>query len=361
MVEVVLEHITKNFGQAKIINDLSLRVNDKEFLTLLGPSGCGKTTTLRLIAGLERVDSGTISIDGRVVNDVPPSQRNIAMVFQNYALYPFMTVRNNISFPLRLRKESKEIIEKRVKEVAEMLRISHLLDRKPRQLSGGEQQRVAIGRALVRSPSLLLLDEPFSNLDAKLRIETRSEIKRLQKNLGITTIFVTHDQAEAMALADRIAVLEKGMLKQLGTPEEVYSFPTDVMVAQFMGSPAMNVIDGVVSPPDTVTLGTNGSLGVIKREDATKAIQKLGPGEAKIGFRPEDAYFETGSSDGIAAEVYVEEPLGTHVLLTLKVGEVLAKVVMPPDFRAGIGAKGAIKIRQGKVHIFDKSGKRVAV
>jgi len=361
LVEVVLEHITKHFGQAKIIDDINLRVRDKEFLTLLGPSGCGKTTTLRLIAGLERVDSGTIYIDGKVVNDVPPSQRNISMVFQNYALYPFMTVRDNISFPLRLRKEPRDIVERRVKEVAEMLHVSHLLDRKPKQLSGGEQQRVAIGRALVRNPSLLLLDEPFSNLDAKLRIETRSEIKRLQKNLGITTIFVTHDQAEAMALADRIAVLDKGKLRQLGTPEEVYSLPVDITVAQFMGSPAMNVIDGIISPPDTISLGTNGNLGVIKRLEAVRAIGKLGPGEVKIGFRPEDAYFDKEATDGVPAEVYVEEPLGTHVLLTLKVGEALVKVIMPPDFRAGIGTKGSIKIREGKVHVFDKTGARVPV
>ncbi|MDG7019632.1 MAG: sugar ABC transporter ATP-binding protein, partial [Nitrososphaerota archaeon] len=207
MVKVSLENLDKSFGGHKVIDNLNLSIGDREFLTLLGPSGCGKTTTLRCIAGLEEVDSGRIVVDDRVINGVPSKDRDIAMVFQNYALYPFMSVRDNISFPLRLHKLPKDKIEKKVDEVAELLHISTLLSRKPKQLSGGEQQRVALGRALVRDPKLFLMDEPFSNLDAKLRVETRSEIKRLQGELGITTIFVTHDQSEAMALADRIAVM----------------------------------------------------------------------------------------------------------------------------------------------------------
>jgi ABC-type sugar transport system ATPase subunit len=352
LVRVVLENIEKSFGPVKTINNLSLEVGDKEFLTLLGPSGCGKTTTLRCIAGLESVDSGRIIIEQRVVNNIPPQERDIAMVFQNYALYPFMTVRDNITFPLRLHKAPKDKVERKLKEVAEMLHITGLLDRKPKQLSGGEQQRVAIGRALIRDPKLFLMDEPFSNLDATLRVQTRSEVKRLQRELGITTIFVTHDQAEAMALSDRIVVMSKGNLLQVGTPNQVYESPVNVLVAQFMGSPPMNVLDARLQKPDKVELRDGAGGLVLVREEAKRATSIDG-NNVKVGFRPEDATFSVGASEGIPAEVYVEEPSGTHMLLTLKVGDRLVKVVMPAGFKAAIGAKGGISVAEGKLHIFD--------
>ena len=359
MVKVVLEHLVKSFGGAKVINDLNLQVKDQEFLTLLGPSGCGKTTTLRSVAGLETVDSGKIIVDDEVVNDKPPQERDMAMVFQNFALYPFMTLEGNITFPLRLHKVPKDKIDKKLKDVAELLHISQLLARKPRQLSGGEQQRVAVGRALVRDPKLFLLDEPFSNLDAKLRIETRSEIKRLQRELKITTIFVTHDQAEAMALADRIAVMDHGTLQQLAAPGEVYRKPVNTMVAQFLGSPTMNVLKAHFSSPDNIVIH-DGIEASIRRPEAAKLSSLTGVDQMKIGFRPEDAVFEKDGLDGIPAEVYVEEPSGTSMLLTLNVGETSVKVLMPPNFTAGIGAKGVIKVKEGTLHIFDSdTGQRI--
>jgi ABC-type sugar transport system ATPase subunit len=361
MVKVILEDVSKSFGSSKVVNDLNLTVNDKEFVTLLGPSGCGKTTTLRCIAGLETVDSGKIMVDDQVVNDKSPQDRDVAMVFQNYALYPFMTVRDNITFPLRIHKVPKDKVERKLRDVSEMLHITHLLPRKPKQLSGGEQQRVAVGRALVRDPKLFLLDEPFSNLDAKLRIETRSEIKSLQKELGITTIFVTHDQAEAMALADRIAVMNQGSLQQIGTPDETYGKPANVMVAQFLGSPAMNVLNARFVKPDTIMI-KDGVDVAVRRPEASKLASLSGVDEIRVGFRPEDAEFEIGGQDGIPAEVRVEEPSGTHMLLTLEVSASLdqVKVVMPPGFAPKLGTKGRIRVKKGKLNIFDtKSGDRV--
>jgi ABC-type sugar transport system ATPase subunit len=361
LVRVVLENVEKSYGPVKIINNLNLEVGEREFLTLLGPSGCGKTTTLRCIAGLESVDSGKIIIEGRVMNDVPPQERDIAMVFQNYALYPFMSVRDNITFPLRLHKVPKDKVERKLNEVADLLHISGLLSRKPKQLSGGEQQRVAIGRALIRDPKLFLMDEPFSNLDATLRVQTRSEVKRLQRELGITTIFVTHDQAEAMALSDRIAVMSKGDLLQVGNPNQIYEVPVNVTVAQFMGSPPMNVLDARLSRPDRVELNDGkGGVVVLEREEARRATASFEGDSVRIGFRPEDATFSVGASQGIQAEVYVEEPSGTHVLITLKVGEDFVKVVMPAGFKSVIGAKGGISIAEGKLHMFDvESGRRI--
>ena len=293
--------------------------------------------------------------------DKSPQDRDVAMVFQNYALYPFMTVRDNITFPLRIHKVPKDKVERKLRDVSEMLHITHLLPRKPKQLSGGEQQRVAVGRALVRDPKLFLLDEPFSNLDAKLRIETRSEIKSLQKQLGITTIFVTHDQAEAMALADRIAVMSQGRLQQIGTPDETYGKPTNVMVAQFLGSPAMNVLNARFIKPDTIMIKDGVDLAV-RRPEASKLASRRGVDEIRVGFRPEDAEFEIGGQDGIPAEVRVEEPSGTHMLLTLEISASLdrVKVVMPPGFAPKLGTKGSIRVKEGKLHIFDtKSGDRI--
>ncbi|RLE71312.1 MAG: glycerol-3-phosphate ABC transporter ATP-binding protein, partial [Thermoprotei archaeon] len=250
MVEVKLVDLCKYFGPVKAVDHLNLHIKDREFVALLGPSGCGKTTTLLMIAGIYKPTSGYIYFGDEIVNDVPPKDRNVGMVFQSYALYPHMTVFDNIAFPLKLKKVPKQEIEKKVKEVAEFLRIAELLDRKPSQLSGGQQQRVALARALAKEPQIFLMDEPLSNLDAKLRIMMRAELKRMQKELGITTIYVTHDQVEAMTMADRIAVLNLGRLQQYGTPDELYNKPSNVFVAGFIGSPPMNFIDGSLVETD---------------------------------------------------------------------------------------------------------------
>ncbi|MEM2058609.1 MAG: ABC transporter ATP-binding protein, partial [Thermoproteota archaeon] len=251
MVEVKFDHVTKIFGQGKdavvAVNDVTFTVGDKELVVLLGPSGSGKSTLLRLVAGLEIPTKGDIIIGDRIVTELPPRERDVAMVFQSYALYPFMSVFDNIAFPLKIRKFATDEIKKRVKEVAEILKIKHLLQRNPAQLSGGEMQRVALARCIVRNPKVFLFDEPLSNLDAKLRIITRGFLKRLQKDLGITSLYVTHDQEEAMSIADRIVVLDKGKVQQIGAPEEIYNHPRNVFVAGFIGSPPMNIIEGQLS------------------------------------------------------------------------------------------------------------------
>jgi multiple sugar transport system ATP-binding protein len=360
MVTLSLESISKNYGDLKVIDNLNLKVGDREFLVLLGPSGCGKTTTLRCIAGLENIDSGKIVLDGRVVNDVSPRERDIAMVFQNYALYPFMKVKDNLAFPLKLRKTPDDQIQRKVKEVAELLKLMKLLDRKPKQLSGGEQQRVALGRALIRDPKLFLMDEPLSNLDAKLRVETRTEIKRLQREVGITTVFVTHDQAEALALADKIAVLDKGVAQQIGAPNEIYTNPSNTMVAQFIGSPPMNMLAGTFdsSNPDQLLVNVNGSKCAWVRKEA-RLLSNIEHSDSLIfGFRPEDGSFRTGTAVGndcIPAEVYVAEPVGPQTILSLKVGDKTIKVYVPSDMPTQIGDKGSVTVKEGKVHIFDEA------
>src|ERR1700686_2627732 len=243
MAGVTLDHLTKKYGEVTAVNDLNIQIRDQEFLVLVGPSGCGKSTALRMIAGLEEITGGDLYIGDRRVNDVAPKDRDIAMVFQSYALYPHMSVYDNMAFGLKLRKRPKPEIERRVKEAAELLGLQNLLLRKPKQLSGGEQQRVALGRAIVREPQVFLMDEPLSNLDAKLRVHTRAELKGLQQQLGTTTVFVTHDQAEAMTMADRIAVMDHGALQQVGTPDDVYDRPANPFVAHFMGRPPMNTLD----------------------------------------------------------------------------------------------------------------------
>ncbi|HQQ17425.1 MAG TPA: sn-glycerol-3-phosphate ABC transporter ATP-binding protein UgpC, partial [Fervidobacterium sp.] len=247
MAQVVLEHVWKVYeGKVEAVKDANFVVEDKEFLVLLGPSGCGKTTTLRMIAGLEEITKGEIKIDGRVVNDVEPKDRDIAFVFQNYALYPHMTVYDNMAFGLKLRKVPKNEIDERVHEAAKILEIESLLDRKPRQLSGGQRQRVAVGRAIVRHPKVFLFDEPLSNLDAKLRVQMRSELKKLHARLEATIVYVTHDQVEAMTMADKIVIMKDGVIQQIGTPYEVYNRPANMFVAGFIGSPAMNFIEGKI-------------------------------------------------------------------------------------------------------------------
>ena len=295
MAEVVLENVYKRFGNVTAVADFNLHIQDKEFMVFVGPSGCGKTTTLRMIAGLEEITEGTIRIGDRVVNDVPPKDRDIAMVFQNYALYPHMNVYQNMSFGLRLRRTPKAEIDQRVREAAQMLQIEHLLDRRPRELSGGQRQRVALGRAIVRHPKVFLMDEPLSNLDAKLRVQMRTEISKLHNRIGTTTIYVTHDQTEAMTMADRIVVIKDGVVQQIADPQRMYEYPENIFVAGFIGSPAMNFIRAHVERDDGDYAVVFGRTRIpVSRELAARGKQVYGRDvgeylnkEVILGIRPE--------------------------------------------------------------------------
>lgn len=320
MATLELIHVVKKFGDFTAINDVSLRVEEGEFVTLLGPSGCGKSTLLNMISGLEDVTEGEIQMNGKMVNQLGPYERDVAMVFQNYALYPHMTVEENIGFSMRLRKRPKEEITKRVKSVANMLELDHLLHRLPRELSGGQQQRVAIGRAVIREPSIFLFDEPFSNLDAALRVKTRGEIKELHQRLGVTSIFVTHDQEEALSLSDHIAVLSAGRLEQQGTPEEIYSKPTSKYVARFIGSPQMDIFSG--------EFATVEGRPVYRIGEALIPLPKaLAPPDQPMdmGVRPEYVYL---GDKGFQASVRLVQPVGpfTYVTVDWQGGSVTARV-----------------------------------
>ena len=336
---IEFRNVSKNFGGTLVVDDLSLEIRDGEFVVLLGPSGCGKTTTLRMLAGLENVSSGDIFIGGERVNDIPTQHRDLAMVFQSYALYPHMTIADNIGYPLRVRKLDKAQRTERVKRVAAMLEIESLLDRKPRQLSGGERQRVALARAIVREPRAYLMDEPLSNLDARLRVQMRGELKHLQHQLGTTTIYVTHDQAEAMTLASRVAVMKKGRLQQFDTPMNIYNQPANRFVAEFVGSPSMNFVEG------------NALQIPLKHEQSN----------VTIGIRPEHISVFTEPQDGaIAATVYVTELMGNETFVFLSVGANRLIARAPADFRAELESPVWIKISTDKIHFFDPvSGNRL--
>ncbi|HIQ30458.1 MAG TPA: ABC transporter ATP-binding protein [Candidatus Caldiarchaeum subterraneum] len=361
MSDIRIENLVKRFDKTVAVDGVSLDINDGEFVVLLGPSGCGKTTTLRCIAGLETPDEGYIYIDGDVVNSLPPKDRDIAMVFQNYALYPHMTVYDNMAFPLKMRKLPKNEIDRRVREAARLLNIQHLLNRRPKQLSGGEQQRVALGRAIVRQPKAFLMDEPLSNLDAKLRVYMRAELKRLQKDLNITTVYVTHDQAEAMAMADRIAVMNRGKIQQYGVPIEIYNRPANTFVGGFIGSPPMNLIKAsVIEKNGDVFLDAGyflynaGDVGSVLKE-------KIG-GEVYIGVRPEDILLSTSSSgDSVfESEIYVVEPMGANMIIDLKLGGDIIKAVIPSTTGFYAGTRVWVGFRRDKIHIFDaKTGKLI--
>src|SRR5512135_2718695 len=290
MASVTYEHVYKRFGDVTAVNDLDIKIADKEFLVFVGPSGCGKTTSLRLLAGLEEISDGRILIGDRLVNDVPPKDRDIAMVFQSYALYPHMSVYDNMAFGLKLRKMPKAEIDKRVKEAADILGIGQYLDRKPKQLSGGQRQRVAVGRAIVRNPAVFLFDEPLSNLDAKLRVQTRAEISKLHQSLGTTFIYVTHDQTEAMTMASRIAVMKDGLLQQIGTPLELYDHPGNMFVAGFIGSPSMNFFDSTLVEQDG-KLFVDGGTFKLQVPDTKRSTYLPAKGKKVIfGIRPEDVH-----------------------------------------------------------------------
>ena len=308
MATLELKNVMKCFGSVNAVDNFSLFVNDGEFVTLLGPSGCGKTTLLNSIAGLEELTSGDILIDGRAVYELGPFERDVAMVFQNYALYPHMTVAENIGFSMKLRKRSKQEVKKRVNEVAKMLELEHLLDRLPRELSGGQQQRVAIGRAVIREPAIFLFDEPFSNLDASLRMKTRGEIKMLHQQLGVTSIFVTHDQEEALSLSDQVAVMRHGKLEQYGSPEEIYSRPSSKYVARFIGSPQIDIFEGSFELTDSGYVYRLGKLAIKLPANVRTNGRKL-----DMGIRAE--HIKLGES-GFPATVKLVQPVGPFTYVT---------------------------------------------
>jgi multiple sugar transport system ATP-binding protein len=358
MARIMYDHVTKRFGDVLAVNDLSLDIPDKEFLVLVGPSGCGKSTALRLLAGLEEVTSGTIMIGDRVVNDVAPKDRDIAMVFQSYALYPHMSVYDNMAFGLKLRKTPKEEIDRRVKGAAEILGIEALMDRKPKQLSGGQRQRVALGRAIVREPQVFLMDEPLSNLDAKLRVQTRTEISKLHQRLQTTFIYVTHDQMEAMTMGTRIAVLKDGLLHQLDTPQNLYDHPSNVFVAGFIGSPAMNFFNTQVTGTveDCQLEGHSFKLHVPPAQ-AQCLRDHLGQ-NVVFGVRPEDIhdrqYVPSGiNADYATATVDVAELMGSEVFLYLVSDGKTFVARVDPRTSGRVGSQLDIAFNMDKAHFFD--------
>ena len=348
MAGIRLENVTKRWGSFVGVDTFSLDIADQEFLVLLGPSGCGKTTTMRMIAGLETPTDGNIYIGDRIVNDLEPKDRDIAMVFQSYGLYPNMTVYENIRFPLKVRKADPSTHNERVMKASAMVELDDFLHRRPAELSGGQRQRVALARAIVREPTVFLMDEPLSNLDAKLRVSTRAQIKNLQNTLNATTIYVTHDQIEAMTLADRVVVMNQGLVQQVGTPTDIYDKPSNTFVAGFIGSPAMNLMDGVLDQ------------GVFSAENVTiKGLTKNYSGPVTLGFRAEDASISTKNAE-INAEVYSMELLGEASMVTMQVAGALVAIKAGKEYRAeiGDGVKGVVPA--SICHLFDtETGERI--
>ncbi len=347
MAEIQLRNVGKRWGSFVGVDSFDLTIADQEFLVLLGPSGCGKTTTMRMIAGLEDVTDGQILIDGKIVNDLEPKDRDVAMVFQSYALYPNMDVYENIRFPLRVRGIDSSTHRERVLRAADMVELREFMHRKPAELSGGQRQRVALARAIVREPNVFLMDEPLSNLDAKLRVSTRAQIKNLSHELKVTTIYVTHDQIEAMTLADRVVVMKQGVVQQVGTPTEIYDTPENTFVAGFIGSPAMNLMEGNLS-------------GGVFEADGIRVEALKGPdGPVTLGCRAEDAHI-TDAGGQITALVYTMEMLGDATMVTVRAGGTLVSVKAHKDYRAEIGDQVAISVPGRNCHIFDtQTGARI--
>lgn len=362
MASVTLKNVYKRYGNVTAVKDANLEIRDKEFIVLVGPSGCGKSTTLRMIAGLEEISDGTISIGDTVVNDIPPKDRDIAMVFQNYALYPHMDVYNNMAFGLKLRKFPKDQIDKRVKEAARILGIENLLDRKPKALSGGQRQRVALGRAIVREPKVFLMDEPLSNLDAKLRVQMRSELAKLHNRLQTTIIYVTHDQTEAMTMGDRIVVMKDGVIQQVGSPLEIYNNPNNIFVAGFIGSPSMNFINAVLRKDGERFLIDARTFQVEVPAEKAKSIAKLGDyvnKEVIFGIRPEDiedaAFVESSlkNNNVVTASIDVTEPMGAEVYAYFSSGANSFVARLDPATQAHDGGKLDVVFNMKKMQLFD--------
>ena len=349
MATIKLENLIKTYGDVEVLHNLNGNIEDGEIVVVVGPSGCGKSTLLRMIAGLEKITSGEISIGAKIVNDLEPADRDIAMVFQNYALYPHMSVRQNMGYGLKIRKIRKQEIERRVQEAAEILGISEYLDRKPRQLSGGQRQRVAMGRAIVRDPQVFLFDEPLSNLDAKLRVQMRLEIRKLQKRLNVTSIYVTHDQVEAMTLGDRLMVLNDGVVEQFGTPIELYDNPETIFVAGFIGSPSMNFI-----PAEYTTKG----ISLCNGKKLNKNLKYKG--KISIGIRPE--HLEEDKKGNINIVTQMVEQLGSNSLLhgTLQDTDIEIVASMPGHITAEAGSMVSFSAKETNIHVFNpKTGKRL--
>jgi multiple sugar transport system ATP-binding protein len=340
MAQIRLVNVSKRWGSYVAVDNFTLDIADAEFLVLLGPSGCGKTTTMRMIAGLEDVTDGEIWIGDRMVNRLEPKDRDISMVFQSYGLYPNLTVYENIRFPLRVRRVPQAEHRDRVMKAAQMVELGPFLDRRPAALSGGQRQRVALARAIVREPNAFLMDEPLSNLDAKLRVSTRAQIKNLHHTLKRTTIYVTHDQIEAMTLADRVVVMSQGIVQQLGTPTEIYDRPANTFVASFIGSPAMNLVEGEIAD------------GVFRAEGI--AIPAAGRGPVTLGFRAEDVRVSDTPAQ-LTAPVYSMELLGDATLVSVRIGPALVSVRAPKEFRIGIGAPLHVAIPPDRIHLFDRA------
>jgi multiple sugar transport system ATP-binding protein len=368
MASIKWENLTKDFGEVIAVNNMNLECEDGEFLSLLGPSGCGKTTTLRMTAGLETPTEGTIYFDGQPINHLSPRERNVAMVFENYALYPHKTVYKNISYPLELRGLSKSDIDEKVRYAAKLLEIDMLLDRYPKEVSGGQKQRVGIARALVREPAAFAMDEPLSHLDAKLRAYMRAELKRLQKNLGITTVFVTHDQLEAMTMADRVAVLNLGVIQQHATPMDLFNEPANVFVAKFIGEPAMNLLPCEVKDEGDHTYIVGEALHLELPQDLRRKVhEQATTSQLLLGVRPQHIRIclpgevEQNGKNIVTCSVYVSEPLGTEQLVRVRVGQDLVQVLTGDDVTVDMDQTVLLDIPVDRIFLFDaETEKRIA-
>ena len=348
MAEIQLRNVNKRWGSFVGVDDFNLTIADKEFLVLLGPSGCGKTTTMRMIAGLEDITDGEIAIDGKVVNDLDPKDRDVAMVFQSYALYPNMNVYENIRFPLKVRGVDPSTHDEKVRRASRMVELDEFLHRKPAELSGGQRQRVALARAIVREPNVFLMDEPLSNLDAKLRVSTRAQIKNLSHELAVTTIYVTHDQIEAMTLADRVVVMQKGVVQQVGSPTEIYDRPANAFVASFIGNPAMNLVEGTLTD------------GVFETENTRIEGLDAPDGKVTLGFRAEDATLAPEGQGQIRSPIYTLELLGDATMVSVRINHALVAVKASKTFRAEIDDMVSINVPPDICHVFDtQTGQRV--
>ena len=357
MALVSIRNVNKVYdGGVHAVKNVNLEIKDEEFVVFVGPSGCGKTTTLRMVAGLESITSGDVAIDDTVVNNLPPMDRDIAMVFQNYALYPHMSVRQNMAFGLKMRKFEKSDIEKRVANAAGILGIENLLERKPRQLSGGQRQRVALGRAIVRDPKVFLFDEPLSNLDAKLRVQMRVELKKLHERLGTTAIYVTHDQVEAMTLGDRVVVMKDGIVQQVGEPLELYNTPANRFVAGFIGSPAMNFADVTLAERDGKLWAEAPGMRIAVPEPLARRVNGRNNAKATLGVRPEDIHI-AGPGDSadlcMEAEVEVTEQLGSEIVLDTRVGTAAIVASVDPTSKVRVHDKLKLALNPARVHLFD--------
>ncbi|KPL24658.1 MAG: sugar ABC transporter ATP-binding protein [Anaerolineae bacterium SM23_84] len=361
MATLTLSHITKRFGRNVVaVKDFSLEVQDREFLVLLGPSGCGKTTTLRMIAGLEEVTSGTIEIDGVDVTDLPPRRRDVSMVFQNYAVWPHMTVYENIAYALKLKRMDKQTIDRIVRESTAMTKIDELLDRYPSQLSGGQQQRVAVARAIAVKPKLFLLDEPLSNLDAKLRVATRTELKAIHDKTEATTVFVTHDQAEAMSLADRIVIMKDGEVVQIGSPDDVYHRSVDMFVGDFIGTPPTNFMDVELTVDGGESRLVSPHFDYPLDPETASKLKDYEKKELVLGVRPENIVLVPEEDAVLSAECLVSEPQGSHQIIAIELGDKIVKIVAPAYPKIGAGETVHLTFKRDTLCFFDEeSGSRI--